>query len=83
MTKEEIIKALSEGKLVIGLKTVIKAMNNSELKKVILSSNGAVFKDKFYNVPVEVIDLTSKELGVICKKPFGIAVLGIRKWENG
>lgn len=90
MAKEDItneIKKNLEGKkLVIGTETTIKSMRRGKLSKVYLTSNApdSVKEDinryaKLAGVMVVDLDLSNEELGVVCKKPFAISVIGLSK----
>lgn len=81
--KAEIRKLLGSDKLIIGTERVMKMLRSGELKKVMVASNcsPAVTDDVLrYSGDVEVLrlDIPNEELGVYCKKPFNIMVLGIR-----
>jgi large subunit ribosomal protein L30e len=83
--KAEIRKLLGSDKLVIGSDRVLKMLRNGELKKVILANNvKPIMKDDIVayasqsSVEVVVLDIPNEELGVYCKKPFNISVLGVR-----
>jgi len=82
--ENEIKKVLKDGKLVIGDKSVKKALLNGQAKLVIVASNASesikedlkrfaeLSKIKYYEYPE-----SSKELGYTCAKPFQIASLVI------
>jgi len=83
--KAEIRKLLGSGKLVIGTDRCLKLLRQGKLKKVMLASNcnAIVVEDvQRYSgqtgAEVVVLDVPNEELGVFCKKPFHISVLGIR-----
>jgi large subunit ribosomal protein L30e len=83
--KAEIRKLLGSDKLVIGTDRCMKLLREGQLKKVMLASNckADVAADvKHYsqagNTEVIELDVPNEELGVFCKKPFNISVLGIR-----
>ncbi len=81
MSLSEIDKAVRSGNLIIGLKSVIKGLHKDIVSEIYLSRNGKVFLDKLKlitNVPINILDISSRDLGVKCKKPFNIAVLGIK-----
>ena len=83
MTKSEIEKALKKGILIKGVESVKKALLKGELAKVIVSKNNQkAFEElKLLSIktPVELSELTSKEQGILCKKPYAISVIGIKK----
>jgi len=82
----EMNKVLKEGEMLLGEKTVKKALLKGELKMVIVSANMAetskedlkryagLSKIKYYEYPE-----SSKELGYACGKPFTASVVGIVK----
>ncbi len=83
--KAEIRKLLGSDKLIIGSDRVLKMLRNNELKQVILASNvkremhdDIVTYSKQNNIEVVQLDVPNEELGIYCKKPFHISVLGIR-----
>jgi len=86
MARSDIDKAVKLGELVVGLKSVVKGLQRGLVGEVFVSSNGELFVKRLKlvagSVSVSVLDESSKELGVRCKKPFSIAVLGLRKSEK-
>jgi large subunit ribosomal protein L30e len=85
MSVEEIRKIVKEGKAVIGTKEVLKGLKLGKVKKVFITRNCPlrVKKDiKHYAEmdEVEVVKLKqpNDELGVLCKKPYSISVLGLK-----
>jgi len=86
MARSDIDKAVKLGELVVGLKSVVKGLQRGLVGEVFVSSNGELFVKKLKlvagSVSVSVLDESSKELGVRCKKPFSIAVLGLRKSDK-
>ena len=86
MSIEEIKKHLKTPNLVIGAEKTLKALRNNELIKVFIASNAPenVVKDLEYyasisKIEVEKLDVPNDELGTVCKKPFAIAVIGMKK----
>ena len=77
-------KLRDKDKLVFGKEVVIKLVRKGEVDEIIVSSN-SVHKDELllmkdsFGVKVELISENSDELGALCKKPFSISVLGLRK----
>ena len=83
---DNIKKIIKQGKAVVGTKEVIKNLKLGKLSKVYMTRNCplAVKKDIKYYAELsgaEVIQLKqpNDELGVLCKKPFAISVLGLKK----
>jgi len=86
MSVDEIKKLLKTENLVIGADKTIKALRNNELVKVFLASNAPeeLIKDiehyaSIVNVELEKLDIPNDELGVVCKKPFSIVCIGMKK----
>ena len=82
---DEIKKLLGKDNLIIGSETVLKAVKSGQLKKVYLASNAGeeLTKDLDYYSKLsgfEIVNLkmTNEELGVLCKKPFSVQVLGVK-----
>ncbi|MBU3896924.1 MAG: 50S ribosomal protein L30e [Nanoarchaeota archaeon] len=82
---EKIKDAMSAKKIMLGGKVTIKHLKMKELKSVIISNNCPENMKKDINryaelvgIEVEVFDGTSKQLGIVCGKPFPIAVLSIK-----
>ncbi|MFT4304663.1 MAG: ribosomal L7Ae/L30e/S12e/Gadd45 family protein [Candidatus Woesearchaeota archaeon] len=83
---DEIRKNNENGKAILGLERTIKELKKSNLSKVYISSNCAkdVIEDLEYYASLQSIELIkleipNDELGIICKKPFSVSVLGILK----
>ena len=85
--KEEALlkKSLNEKKVVMGTDQTMKLLKQGKLKKIYLASNCSektVVDIKHYsklaNVPVVKLSRPNDELGIFCKKPFSISVLGIK-----
>ena len=83
--KSDIDEGVKSGALIIGFKSVVKALNEGVCREVFVSSNGKSFVSKLKliagEVPIVLVEESSRELGVRCKKPFSIAVLGLRALE--
>jgi ribosomal protein L30E len=83
--KAEIRKLLGSDKLIIGSDRCMKLLRSGELKKVMLASNCSptLAEDVKHiggvsGAEVIELDVPNEELGIYCKKPFNINVLGIR-----
>ncbi len=81
---EDIKRLIKEGKAVIGQKSVIRGLRADKFEKVYLASNpSSGLADDVEHMAglgkFSIIRLRcpNDELGVICKKPFSISVLGI------
>ena len=80
--QKKIESGLREGKLVIGYKNVLAAARKGQLDLIVVSKTSGLLKDKvekLASVKTSDINLTSKELGILCKKAFNIAVLGVKR----
>jgi large subunit ribosomal protein L30e len=85
-TAVQIRKLLASKKLVIGADRTIKLLKTGKLNKIFLSS-GCADKNvetitryaKMAGIEIKKLRLPSDELGVVCKKPFSISVLGVLK----
>ncbi|RLG71175.1 MAG: 50S ribosomal protein L30e [Candidatus Iainarchaeum archaeon] len=78
----ELRRAVDTGKVIFGTRRTAKTLMNGEGKLLILSSNMPKSqKEKLqhiaslHNIAVKHAEITSKELGEICGKPFGILAL--------
>jgi len=81
---EEIRKLLESDKLLIGTDRSIKALKMGKLEKIYISSNcpdDVTETIDRYAGETELIklDVPNEELGVICRKPFLISVVGVLK----
>ncbi|MBN2367550.1 ribosomal L7Ae/L30e/S12e/Gadd45 family protein [Candidatus Woesearchaeota archaeon] len=83
---DEIKKDLKEDRLVIGTNKAVKSLRLGKLRKVYLTSNcpddvkESVEKySKLAKVEVVRLKLANDALGTVCKKPFSISVLGLKK----
>ena len=75
-------KALTDKKMIYGSNETIKALKQGKVKEVFVSSNCPknVLSDldyyaKLSGATVTKLDITDKEIGLICKKHFSISVL--------
>lgn len=85
-TVKEIQNLLKENRVLIGKDITIKCLKKDMIKKIFLSSNcpEKIIKEiKYYaslaEVEVVSIEKNNEELGLLCKKPFFISVLGVKK----
>ncbi|MBC8444468.1 ribosomal L7Ae/L30e/S12e/Gadd45 family protein [Candidatus Woesearchaeota archaeon] len=81
---KEVKDTLKDGKVVLGAEQTTKLMKQGKLNKVFLSSNCKedVQKDlqkyaKISKVKLVNLSIPNKELGIICKKPFSISMIGV------
>ena len=82
----EIRKMIKEGKAAIGTNEVMKKLKLGKISKVYVTRNcpSKVKKDVTYYAELAGADVVqlkqpNDELGVLCKKPFAISVLGLVK----
>ena len=83
---DDIKKIAKDKKALIGTNKVMKSLKLGKLSKVFLTRNCPkdIKEDiehyaKIAKVEVVQLKIPNDELGVLCKKPFSISVLGLRK----
>lgn len=81
----EIKKLLVSNKLLIGTEGTMKQLRAGNVKKVYLASNcEPVVRDdvirlcKFGQVEIVELAQSNEEIGVLCKKPYSISVIGVQ-----
>ena len=81
----EVRQALKSKKLVIGAERTLKSLKVGGIQKVFLATNcpERIKKDIAYYAKIGKtaavgLKYDNEELGVICKKPFTISVLGVK-----
>lgn len=86
LTSTQIKKIVKEDKVVIGSERTLKNLKLGKISKVLISSNCPARVEKsimHYSAlsGAEAVKLkyANEELGVICKKPFSISMLGVLK----
>jgi len=86
MSIAEVKKIVKEGKALVGTDNVMKELKLGKLSKVFVTANcpAKVKEDikhyaKLAKTEVVQLKVPNDELGVVCKKPFSISVLGLRK----
>jgi ribosomal protein L30E len=82
----DIKKLLKEEMLIVGTEETLKGLRSGEITKVFLAVNAPdevreTIQHYAEIEEVEIVDagVHNDELGDICKKPFSIAVLGLKK----
>jgi len=82
---ETIQAALKSGKTIIGYKESIKFIKVSNPKLIVIAKNAPEktrkeieYNAKIGKAKVEIFDGNSKELGVICGKPFPVTTIVIK-----
>ena len=85
-TAVEIRTLLADNKLVIGTDRTMKLLRLGKLKRIYLSANCAdatkediLHFSRLTKTDVKELAYPSNEMGVVCKKPFSISVLGVLK----
>ncbi len=85
-TALKIRKLMASKKLIIGSDRTIKALRAGRLSRIFLSSTCADGTEAaltkyagLAGVTIKKLKLPSDEIGVVCKKPFAISVLGVLK----
>ena len=77
---KEIKEAIESNKIILGTKRTLKEKN---LKKIIIASNcPEETKNRLKtkkDITIETFENSNLELGAICKKPFTVSVLSIKK----
>jgi large subunit ribosomal protein L30e len=83
---EDIRKAMTSGKAIVGSKQVIEHVKKGTLEKAFLASNiepglkdDLVHYAKISGVELVMTEIPRDEFGTLCKKPFPISVLGLAK----
>ena len=77
ITENEIKKMLKERKALYGYKQAKKALKGGKTESIIIANQGLVYKEEFKDY-LE-FEGNSKQLGIVCGKPFGISVLTVLK----
>lgn len=82
---DEITQALKTNKAILGYRESIKFLKTDSAQKVVIAKNAPenIRKEMEHNskvakTEVEIFEGSSKELGVVCGKPFPVTVLVIK-----
>lgn len=82
---EDIQAAIKSGRAIIGYRESIKILKSGKTKSVIVAKNipdnmkkEIEHNAKVSGVQMEIFEGTSKDLGVVCGKPFSVTVLSIK-----
>lgn len=80
----EVKKLMSASKLVLGSDETVKLLRQGKLVRVFISTNcSPQMKSDLERAcgiaEIDVVELnqTSEEIGVLCKKPFAVSVVGV------
>ncbi|MFO8016818.1 MAG: ribosomal L7Ae/L30e/S12e/Gadd45 family protein [Candidatus Woesearchaeota archaeon] len=83
---EDIKKLVKEGKVIIGKEKTLKGLKTGEVSKVFITSNCPEDAKDSVNHNADIggaevvqLDMPNDELGVVCRKPFSVSVLGVIK----
>ncbi len=86
ITTEQIRKLIEDKKVTIGATATTAALRASGLKTIVIASNAAAQTREtltraatLCGVSIDNIAITNDDLGTMCKKPFAIQTLGIKK----
>lgn len=81
-----VIRKLSEtGKLTYGSEKTMKEVRSGNITKIFISSTPDPKAKKFFERhKIEIIssNTSSKDLGIACKKPFSISIVGVHREES-
>lgn len=82
---DEIRKAVGTKELIIGRDSVLKGLRAKEIKKIVIATNCEErLRDtvkqytKIAGIEVVEAEMTNKDLGVLCKKPFLVSLLALK-----
>jgi large subunit ribosomal protein L30e len=77
---------IGKGTVVLGTKEVLRGIKTDSFKTIIIASNcPETVKEqlehyaKISEIGIEMSESTGKQLGITCGKPFGVAVIGVKK----
>lgn len=86
MTTEEIRKLLEAGKLVIGHNETVRSLERQEANTVLIASNAPEVERKavadyaeMAGATVTALEVNNQLLGTVCRKPFAISFIAVRK----
>jgi large subunit ribosomal protein L30e len=82
---EDVQSAIKSGKAIIGYKESIKFIKTGSPKLVVIAKNipenmkkEIEYNTKISNIKLEIFDGSSKDLGIICGKPFPVSTIAIK-----
>jgi len=79
--EEEVKKAVKEGRAILGFRRSLKYIKMNEAKLVVIAKNvPEEFKEKILSATknVKIFNGSSKELGIICGKPYPVSTVVIK-----
>ncbi len=76
----DVRKLLQEKEVFMGLDVCLKKLRSGGLTHIYLASNCPGTEEvqelaAVQGVPVDVLEVSNKELGALCKKPFAVSVI--------
>ncbi len=81
---QEIKELVSKGNAIIGRKSVLSSLKNGTVKQIFLAKNipkeleeDAKYYAKISGIEVTKLEQDNEELGILCKKNFFIAIIGV------
>jgi large subunit ribosomal protein L30e len=85
-TRKEIQQLTAARRLIVGAQRTVKLLKQGKVEKVFVSSNCRASTAKslahycsILKIACEELPINSSQLGVVCKKPFSISVLSVKK----
>ncbi|HDN82898.1 MAG TPA: 50S ribosomal protein L30e [Candidatus Altiarchaeales archaeon] len=82
--KASIQRIVKKGKVLFGSKETIESLLIGNPKYIILSNScprekrdRIIYYSRLAKVPYKILDINSKELGILCGKPFPVASMAI------
>jgi large subunit ribosomal protein L30e len=82
----EVRTSLKSNKAILGSDEILKSLKQGNIRKVLVSSNSKedLKRDLEYyksisNFEIVSVKYNSEELGIICKKPFTVSIIGFLK----
>ena len=86
MPVDEIKANLKNSRLILGTDRTIKGLKSGKISKVFLSGNCServradiAYYEKLGGCTIEALNVPNEELGLLCKKPFSVSVVGLLK----
>jgi ribosomal protein L30E len=82
----KIREMLKEDRLVIGSRAVMRELHKGNLEQIFIASNASakiegdlISHANAVKCPVQKLSIPNDELGMVCKRQFSIAAVGIKK----
>ena len=82
--EREIKNAILEKTIIIGTNKTLKALDKKEMKQLVVANTcpaDIVDKLNVYSKDLKITpaEISAKNLGTLCRKPFSVCVLGLKK----